>query len=265
MEKNIQPLIGRMALPFLVANWKMNCTPSESALLARDIRDGVDSSARVSIALAPSFTALHAVHEVLAGSSIALAAQTVSSEVKGAFTGDVSPRELAELGCTYVLVGHSERRHVFLETDQMMAKKVSGLLATSLNPILCIGETEAERDRGETLRVLERQLAIGLEPVATHDLTRLTIAYEPVWAIGTGRTPTSEDISKTHAFIRDWLVTRFGEPARARPILYGGSVTPDNTAALISTKGVGGLLIGGASLKAATFLKIVDLVEQIVH
>lgn len=242
-----------MRRPFIAANWKMNKTISE----ARDFVTafipsikGIDDS---DIVIAPPFTALYSVAELIKGSNIRLSAQNVFYEEKGAFTGEVSPVMLKDVGCYYVIVGHSERRQYFGENDEVLNKKVKASLKNGLEVIFCIGETLKEREEGMTLKVLERQIKEGLKDV---DISRIVIAYEPVWAIGTGRTATPEQAQEAHAFIRE-KIRAISEIADKLRILYGGSVTPDNIDTLMACPDVDGALVGGASLKPESFERIV--------
>jgi triosephosphate isomerase len=241
---------------FLAANWKMHKTVGESVAFARDFLPLV-KSAPAEIAIAPPFTALAALGEALAGSNVALAAQDVHDEAKGAFTGEIAPAMLADVGCAWAIVGHSERRALFGETDAFVARKAAALFAAGLRPIVCVGETLAEREAGRTFAVLEGQLAGSLAAVPHERAAELVIAYEPVWAIGTGRTATPEMAQEAHASIRAWLRGRFAGAADAIRIQYGGSVKPDNAAELLAQPDVDGALVGGASLEPESFARIV--------
>jgi len=242
--------------PIVAANWKMHKTAPEAAVLARDVRAKLDG-ATAEVVLCPPFTALHAVATALEGGSIALGAQNVHWESEGAFTGEVSPRMLREAGCRYVILGHSERRTGFHETDDRVKRKVAAALAAGLRPIVCVGETLGEREGGRTERVLLRQLEGALSGLGA-ELAGLVLAYEPVWAIGTGRTASPEQAQQAHAFLRDALRGIAGESmAVATRIQYGGSVSPSNAAELFDMPDVDGGLIGGASLAAESFAMIV--------
>jgi len=250
-------------IPFLAANWKMHKTVGEAEAFARAFLPRVEGVRDVEVALAPPATALQALGRALAGSSVALAAQNVHFEAQGAFTGEVSPDMLADVGCRWALVGHSERRSLFGETDDLVARKAEALLARGLGAIVCVGESLAEREAERTLPVCEGQLAGSLARVPDDRAAELVIAYEPVWAIGTGRTATPEIAQEVHGFIRGWLGRRFGEAAAARiRIQYGGSVKPENAAALMAQPDVDGGLVGGASLDPESFAKIVCFREQ---
>jgi len=241
---------------FLAANWKMHKTVGESVAFARDFLPLVKGAA-AEIAIAPPFTALAALGEALAGSNVALAAQNVHDEARGAFTGEVAPAMLVDVGCAWAIVGHSERRALFGETDAFIARKAAALFAAGLRPIVCVGETLAEREAGRTFAVLETQLAGSLASVPSGRAAELVIAYEPVWAIGTGRTATPEMAQEAHAMIRGWLRGRFAGAADAIRIQYGGSVKPDNAAELMAQPDVDGALVGGASLEPESFARIV--------
>jgi triosephosphate isomerase (TIM) len=243
----------------VVGNWKMNGTLSESYALARAIAGSLSSgSKRVDVVLAPPYTALHKVREAIAGSDLLLAGQNAHWQASGAFTGEVSPEMLRDAGCTFVILGHSERRHIFRESDQIVAQKVRASLDKGLRPVLCVGETLYQRRTGITSRVISRQLRAALKGASKNDIGKIEIAYEPVWAIGTGRNATPGQISQVHRRIRNLLIESFGNVSGRRiRILYGGSVKPDNAAELVKTQEVNGLLVGGASLKAETFLSIV--------
>jgi triosephosphate isomerase len=244
--------------PVVVGNWKMHTTVAEARLLAAAVRDGCRGFAGIRVVLCPPFTALAAVAEVLGPGGIGLGAQDAHWDAAGAFTGAVSPVQVADAGARVVILGHSERRLVFGETDDMVRRKVAAALAHGLTPLVCVGETAAERRAARTLEVVTRQLDCALAGLAAAELARCWLAYEPVWAIGTGQTATAAEAAEVHAHLRDRL--RALGPAAvadARPILYGGSVRPDLTAALMTEPEVDGALVGGASLKAADFIGIV--------
>jgi triosephosphate isomerase len=242
---------------FIAANWKMNKTLEEARTLAREVRQGLAANARAEAALAPPFTALAAVAAELAGSGIGLAGQDTHWERQGAFTGAISPVMLRDVGCRYVIVGHSERRQYFGETDQTVNRKLKAVLAEGLCPICCIGETLEQRQAEQTLAVVGRQLEQGLADLNALTGAQLVLAYEPVWAIGTGLTATPQQAQEVHAFIRSRLREILGAAAEEIRILYGGSVTPDNAASLLAEADLDGALVGGASLKAASFLGII--------
>ena len=247
-----------MPRPFVVGNWKMHKTIDEARALTVAVRDGVREWSDIDVALAPPFTALAAVAELLKGSSVGLAGQTMHEAAKGAFTGEISPAMLKDLGCTHVILGHSERRHIFGETDQNVMKKARVALDHSLIPILCVGETLQEREMSRTFDVVERQTEHALRHVTPLEAARSVLAYEPVWAIGTGKTASPEQAQEVHVFIRKLLARSHGEGvARAIRILYGGSVKPDNAGLLIAEPDVDGALVGGACLEAPSFLGII--------
>ena len=238
----------------IAGNWKMHKTLAEARDLAREILQGVGPETRAEVVLAPPYTALSAVAEVL-GSAVKLAAQDTFWEEKGAFTGAIAPGMLVDVGCTYVIVGHSERRQFFGDTDEAVNRKVRAALAAGLRPIMCVGESLAEREAGRTFTVVETQVQAGLAGLPASEWERLVIAYEPVWAIGTGKTATPQQAQEVHRLIRNLLPEVLGTAAIR--ILYGGSVTPDNAATLLAEPDLDGALVGGASLKAASFLGII--------
>ncbi len=246
-----------MKPPLVVGNWKMHGTQAEAATLARQILNGGRGIRDVEIVLAPPYTALGTVAAITIDSPIELAAQNIHWEMEGAFTGEVSPRMVRELGCQYVLVGHSERRHIFGESDEMAGKKMAAALRSGLMPILCIGETLADRRRGKTNAVIGRQLRAALKGLDKNVIETISIAYEPVWAIGTGQNATPEQVAAVHIRVRALLGRLGGRQTEGCRILYGGSVRPENAAALVKAPEVNGLLVGGASLKAESFLGIV--------
>jgi triosephosphate isomerase len=232
-------------------------TAPEARTLAEEVRHGVSGGAEV--ALCPPFTALAAVAEVLRGGPVRLGAQNMYAEDEGAFTGEVSPRMLRDAGCTHVILGHSERRQLFGETDENVGRKAPAAFRHGLTPIVCVGETLAERDGNRTMEVVERQTERALRALTPDQVATAVVAYEPVWAIGTGRNATPEQAQEVHAFIRGLIARSHGEAvAAAVRILYGGSVKPDNAAALMAQADVDGALVGGASLQAPAFLKIVQ-------
>jgi triosephosphate isomerase len=251
----VAPSIRR---PFFCGNWKLFGSLAESVALATGVRDAVAEVGAADVAVAPGFVALTAVAQALRGSAVGVAAQNSHFEAKGAFTGETSPGQLVDAGCRYVILGHSERRQLFAETDGGVARKTRAALAAGLLPIVCVGETLAERDAGQTLERVGTQLAAALAEVADGDLPRCVIAYEPVWAIGTGRNATPAQAVEVHAFIRGALASgRAGAAAQVIRILYGGSVKPDNVAGLMSEPEIDGALVGGASLTVGSFATIV--------
>ena len=243
--------------PLVAGNWKMHRTGPEAVELIDQLKDGY-TAARAEVMVAPPFTALESVGRALQGSSIVLGAQNVHWEPQGAFTAEISAGMLKALGCAYVIVGHSERRQLFGETDSWVSKKARAVLHAGMRPVVCIGETLAERDGGRTLEVCATQLHGSLAGVAVEEMTHVVLAYEPVWAIGTGRNATPAQAQEVHAHVRELLVRLFGRPVgEAVRILYGGSVKADNAAELLGQADVDGALVGGASLKAQEFLAII--------
>jgi triosephosphate isomerase len=249
----------RTRKPYIAGNWKMNLDRARSLDLIKTVKGRLgDGNDREVAFFVPSIY-LADVSAVAQGSPLGVGGQNIWYEPNGAFTGELAPRMLREVGADRVLVGHSERRHVFHEPDEWMGKKLRAALDNDLLPIYCIGETLDERKGSRTDRVLKRQLDTGFDRIKPEDSHRLTVAYEPVWAIGTGETATSEQIALAHRTIRKWLVQRVGESgANLMRILYGGSVKPDNAKELMSIDSVDGLLVGGASLQAETFLPIIE-------
>jgi triosephosphate isomerase len=248
-----------MRTPLVVGNWKMNAgRPAEARELAQAVRDGLKRPRGVEIALCPPATALPAVADALAGSPLLLGAQTCHWEDAGAFTGEISPPMLAAIGCRLVLVGHSERRLLFHETDDNARRKVQALLRHNLTPVLCVGETAEERRQGLTFTVVEGQLRAGWAGLATEDIARCLLAYEPVWAIGTGQNAAPAQAVEVHGYLRG-IISELAskEVAQAVRILYGGSVKPDNAGDLAQEPEIDGALVGGASLQAAAFIAIV--------
>jgi len=247
-----------MRLPFVAANWKMFKTVQEAVYFVKELRAVVRDRHDVDVVVAPPFTAIYTAAEAVRNSPIGIAGQDVYWEREGAFTGEVSAAMLAEAGAEYVIVGHSERRRLFHETDETVNRKTLAALAAELTPIVCIGETLEERDGGGTLEVLDRQIKAGLEGLSAEQMTGLVVAYEPVWAIGTGRNATPEQTGEAHAHIRGRLRQWFGGDSAERcRVIYGGSVKVDNIGSLIALPDVDGALVGGASLEARTFGEIV--------
>ncbi|NOK17093.1 triose-phosphate isomerase [Corallococcus carmarthensis] len=243
----------------VAGNWKMNKTVPEALALVRELRGAVAALGdKVEVAIAPPFVALQPLHVALEGAPLQLAAQNCHWESSGAFTGEISAPMLAELGCAYVIVGHSERRQFFGETDATVNKRAKAVKAAGMTPIVCVGETLAERESNQTLAVVERQVRGALEGFSGADVATFVMAYEPVWAIGTGRTATTAQAQEVHAAIRGLLARLYDEGTAGRVrIQYGGSVKPDNAAELLGQPDVDGALVGGASLKAADFVAIV--------
>lgn len=251
-------------LPMIAGNWKMNLTSAEAVHLVKAMIDQTRGLDGVEVLVAPPFTALTRVKEAIGKAHILLAGQNMHWEAQGAFTGEVSADMLTDAGCTHVILGHSERRTLFGETDEVIDRKTAAAVKKGLLPIVCIGETLEEREKGLTFEIIERQLSLSLKSFREGKKIPPTtvLAYEPVWAIGTGRTATPEEAQEVHQFIRRWLKAHFGEqPAEAIRILYGGSVKPDNVRDLMSKPDIDGALVGGASLKPESFLPIVRFSE----
>jgi len=249
--------------PLIVGNWKMNKTASEAAAFIRDLRERVSASPHADVVIAPPFTALETAYSALGPSSwINLCAQDVHWEEQGAFTGEVSAPMLRELGCRYVIVGHSERRTLFGERDENIQKKVLAALKHGLSPILCVGESLAERETNRTESIVTAQLKVSLAGLTAQDLVTMTIAYEPVWAIGTGRAATTKQAVTVHRSIRLFIETCWdSQTASAIRILYGGSVTPQNIESLLVSDAIDGALVGGACLNPDSFATIIDLAQ----
>jgi triosephosphate isomerase (TIM) len=243
---------------FVCGNWKMHKTVAESVALVKELAAGLGSAAgQVQVAVAPPFTAIYPVAQALAGTAIEVSGQDVYWEVQGAFTGEVAAPMLAEAGARHGIVGHSERRQFFGETDETVRKKTVALLKAGLAPIVCVGELLAEREAGKTIEVVDRQVRQGLAGLTAAELGKITVAYEPVWAIGTGKTASTAQAQEVHAAIRKILRELGGAVADSMRIQYGGSVKPDNAKELLSQPDVDGALVGGAALKAPDFLAIV--------
>jgi triosephosphate isomerase (TIM) len=243
----------------IAGNWKMNKTPADGVALAQDIVTAVGKQPDVDIVICPPFTALDAVAKTLEGSIVKLGAQNMHFEASGAFTGEVSAPMLRALFTTHVILGHSERRTYFGETDELINKKVLTALKNQLRPVFCVGESLAEREAGSTLKVVQTQVERGLEGVSKELAASVIVAYEPVWAIGTGKVATTEQAQEVHAFIRGLLTKLFTEPVAQRVrILYGGSMKPANAPELLAQRDIDGGLIGGASLEARSFVDLVN-------
>lgn len=247
-----------MKKPFIAGNWKMFKTVSEAVSLVQTIKAGVSHKTDCDIVVCPPFTALSAVSKTLEDSSIDLGAQNMHFESEGAFTGEVSPLMLKDVRCRYVVLGHSERRQHFKEDDALINKKVKTAVKYSLVPILCIGESLAERESRQFFEVVKKQFDESLQGLTGEDVSKIVLAYEPVWAIGTGQTATPEQAEQMHSYVRRLLNEKYGNEIASRvPILYGGSVKPDNIGQLMRKPNVDGALVGGASLKAETFTQII--------
>jgi len=247
-----------MRIPFIAGNWKMYKTVQEAGVFVKELKSAVKDIIDVEIVVAPAFTAVHAAAEAARNSNVGVAAQDVYWEREGAFTGEVSPTMVKEAGAEYVIVGPSERRRLFGETDAIVNRKAMAAMGAGLTPIVCIGETLEERERDETLAVLDRQIQGGLDGFSGEQIAELVLAYEPVWAIGTGRNATAAQAGEAHAHIRKRLRQWFGgDPADRCHIIYGGSVKPDNIRDLVAEADVDGALVGGASLEVRSFSEIV--------
>jgi triosephosphate isomerase len=243
--------------PFFAGNWKMHKNIDEAVQLVSSLKEAEKELSEAAMVVIPPFTALREIKKTLEGSSLKLGAQNLFWEEKGAFTGEISPLMLKDAGCEYVVIGHSERRQYFGETDETVNKKIKAALAQGLAPIVCIGESLEEREKGETINKVETQLRAGLEGLGEEELSQIIIAYEPIWAIGTGLTATPAQAEEVHSFIRSKLRENYGnEIGSCVIILYGGSVKPDNTYSLLKEKNINGALVGGASLEADSFLQI---------
>jgi triosephosphate isomerase len=251
--------------PLIAGNWKMNLSLDDSVRLVKEIGAGMSGVKGVEVLVAPPFTALSTIRQAIGDSGIFLAGQNMSSEISGAYTGEVSGRMLQGVGCTHVILGHSERRAIFNETSEVIDLKVKTALLLGLIPIICIGETLDEREAGRTFDVIKEQLDLSLHNFKADELMLPSniLAYEPVWAIGTGKTATPEQAQEVHLFIRKWIEETFDtKTANQVRILYGGSVKPENIADLMSQADIDGALVGGASLKADSFVKLIRFGES---
>ena len=248
-----------MRKPYLAGNWKMNLDRKSALELVSALRDRVGNRSDVDVAVFPPFVYIDEIARALAGSSVRVGAQNCCDEEKGAFTGEISVSQLVDVGAHSVILGHSERRHVYGETDELVNRKVKLALQSPLEVILCVGETIEEREAGKTEAVVKQQLDGGLAGVSEADMARVTIAYEPVWAIGTGHTATPEQAQQVHSYLRGLIAGLYSaDIAAATRIQYGGSVKPANVADLMAQADIDGALVGGASLKASDFLPIVE-------
>lgn len=242
----------------IAGNWKMNKTPADGVALVKEISLEIGRQTDVDVLVCPPFTALESVGHAIEGLNVKLGAQNMHFEVSGAFTGEVSAPMLRDLFVTHVILGHSERRALFCEDDQLINRKVLSALKHELRPVLCVGETLEQREAGETLKVVQTQLEAGLEGISNEQASSVILAYEPVWAIGTGKVATADQAQEVHAFIRGLLTKIFGEAiAQKVRILYGGSMKPANAAELLSQKDIDGGLIGGASLEGRSFVDLI--------
>jgi triosephosphate isomerase len=241
----------------MAGNWKMNKTVSEAVCVAKALKCALSDVTEIEILVCPTFIGLYAVNNEIRGSNINLGAQDIFWETKGAFTGEISPVMIKDVGCSYVIIGHSERRQYFGETDETVNKKTKAALAVGLAPVVCVGETLKEREDGIALKVIEKQIKEGLVGLNTQQAFSTVIAYEPVWAIGTGKTATPEQAQEVHFFIRKVYAQMYGgEIAEKTRILYGGSVNPGNVSELMKKPDIDGGLVGGASLEAESFAKL---------
>jgi len=251
---------------FIAGNWKMNMTAQSCKEWAEQLLPKAAQHERLALAVCPPFPYLSLMAELLANSPVSLGAQNMYFEPKGAFTGEVSAAMLLDVGCKYVIVGHSERRHVLGEPDSLIRRKVRAAIEAGLTPILCVGELLEERDRGETQGVVTAQLCSALAGLSPEQVSQIVIAYEPVWAIGTGRTATPEQAEEVQSHIRKWLTEQYGSELAERLVIqYGGSVNAGNASSLLSQPNVDGLLVGGASLKPAEFAGIIEAGYQAVQ
>jgi triosephosphate isomerase len=243
--------------PFIAGNWKMHKIISEAVKMVKALKEASPQLTEAELVVIPPYTMLSEVKKVIEGSSLQLGAQNLFWEEKGAFTGEISPPMLKDAGCQYATIGHSERRRYFGETNETVNKKVKAALAHELTPIMCIGESLEEREKGKTMDKVETQINSGLEGLGKEEMRRIVIAYEPIWAIGTGVTATPSQAEEVHSFIREKLAEKYGnEIASYAIILYGGSVKPDNTYSLLKENNINGALVGGASLEADSFIQI---------
>jgi triosephosphate isomerase (TIM) len=248
---------------FIIGNWKMHKTISQAESLIHDILAVYQPHPSVELAVAPPFVALQTVSRLLASTSIKLAAQNVFPTDEGAFTGEISPPMLREAGCHYVIIGHSERRHLFGETNQVINEKIHAALRHSLLPIFCVGERLEERQANQTQSIIQHQLQTGLAGLKGEDLAHITIAYEPVWAIGTGHAATVEQAAEVHAYIRSVLATQWRINSEQTRVVYGGSVGPDNARLLFQSPQINGALVGKACLNSESFVKIAELATAV--
>ncbi|MEO0091401.1 MAG: triose-phosphate isomerase [candidate division WOR-3 bacterium] len=246
-----------MRIPLIAGNWKMNKSPNEAQEFAQALVEALLEEPKAEVLICPPFTALPVVADVIKNSNIRLGAQNMHWETKGAFTGEISGEFLKELGCQYVILGHSERRQYFAETDMIINKKIHTALQIGLKPILCIGETLAQRENNQTLSIIKSQLDTGLDNI--NDISNIVIAYEPVWAIGTGKTATPTQAEEVHNYIRNNIAQKWGNHIADKiRIIYGGSVIPENIDTLMAQPDIDGVLVGGASLKLESFLRIIN-------
>lgn len=248
-----------MVMPLIVGNWKMNLLAADATKLALCVKEFVEDITDVRVVLAPSFTLLHSVNHTLSASKVELASQNFYFERNGAYTGEVSPDMLKDAGCKYAIVGHSERRQLFAETDELINKKILGALSNDISPIFCVGETSKQRKFGHTRNIIKYQLDKALEGLDGQQLAEVVIAYEPVWAIGTGENATVVQAAEIHSFIRKVVAEKFkANKINPLTILYGGSVTSQNSRELLQNDEIDGVLVGGASLNINSFCDIIN-------
>lgn len=247
-----------MKKPLIVGNWKMNKTVSEAIEFVKILKNTISDVTNIEILICPPFTALHAVNNETRGSNISLGAQNLFWESKGAFTGEISPTMIKDIGCSYVIIGHSERRQYFAETNKIINKKIKTAFVTTLIPILCVGETFKEREDNVAFKIIEKQVRESLCGLTLEQASSIVIAYEPVWAIGTGETSSPEQAQEMHCFIRKIYEKIYGKNVADKVrILYGGSINPNNVLDLMKKPDINGGLVGGASLKVESFIKLI--------
>jgi triosephosphate isomerase len=247
-----------MRIPFIAGNWKMNTTLEEAVKLLRSLKESLADVHRVDVAVCPPYPFLFTAAGELAGSRISLGAQNMYGEEKGAFTGEVSPAMLKNVGCDLVILGHSERRQLFGETNEKVNWKIDAALRSKLFPIVCVGETLDQRENGQTEQVIEEQISGCFKDLSSDAMKGITVAYEPIWAIGTGKTASPQEAQQVHQFIRKWLENRFDKQiADEVRIQYGGSVKPENASDILNQKDIDGALVGGASLNSESFAAII--------
>jgi triosephosphate isomerase len=246
-----------MRKPLMVGNWKMNKTVAEAVSVARVLKSSIADVTNTEVLICPAFTALYAVNSEVRGSNISIGAQDIFWEPKGAFTGEISSTMIKDVGCSYVLIGHSERRQYFNETNETVNKKIKTALVAGLTPVICVGETLKEREQDITFKVIEKQIKEGLAGLIVQQAAVIVIAYEPVWAIGTGKSATPDQAQEVHAFIRKVYSQMYGAASQRIRILYGGSVNSTNVFDIIKRLDIDGALVGGTSLEAESFAKLV--------
>ena len=253
-----------MKKPFIVGNWKMNLSLKDAVKLAEEIKSSAEKMDNTDIGICPPSIFLSDVGKIVNGSNVILGAQNIHFEDNGAFTGEISGLMIKDVGCTHTILGHSERRHLFGETDEFINKKLKRCFDIDILPVFCVGETLDEREDGKTNHVIENQLKNGLNDINAENAEKLTIAYEPVWAIGTGKTASPEQANEVHEFIREFLGKKYDANIASDIVIqYGGSVKPDNIKDLLMQKDIDGALVGGASLKSDSFLKMIEIANSI--